>query len=50
MLEKKNIGIGQDKELKFIEEENIREIGRLIMKNDYCVDKTAEAVLYHSPR
>ncbi len=28
-----------DKELKFIEEDNIREIGRSIMKRSYCVDK-----------
>ncbi len=28
-----------DKELKFIEEENIREIGVWIMKRFYCVDK-----------
>lgn len=35
-----------DKELKFIEEENIREIGRSIMKRFYCVDKTAVEAFY----
>ena len=35
-----------DEELKFIEEENIREIGRAIMKRFYCVDKTAVEAFY----
>ncbi len=40
----KNIGI-IDKELKFIEEEDIREIGRS-WKRFYCVDKTAVVLFY----
>ncbi len=44
-MPEKEHGIGQDKELKFIEEENIREMGA---KRFYWVLKTAvEAFYYH---